>query len=239
MPAVVDGEGVIVRASQHHAWEGLRLGSQLREGLRSEVVIRQDDHLAALAELRRGACMGSRTAVVLDVGKGIGVGIIVDGVVHGGAHAAAGRVAWLPVPIDSVDPGEASLLGLRLTGDGLVGAYRASGGRMEVGGAVDIFTADRDGDPFASVAIDEFGARLGWLMAALVAVLDPEIVVVGGGISRSFDRLKPVVEGRLAEIVPIPPPVVASSLVPDAVTFGAIDAARDLADGWLRQQISI
>ena len=239
VPAVVDGEGVIVRASQHHAWEGLRLGSQLREGLRSEVVIRQDDHLAALAELRRGACMGSRTAVVLDVGKGIGVGIIVDGVVHGGAHAAAGRVAWLPVPIDSVDPGEASLLGLRLTGDGLVGAYRASGGRMEVGGAVDIFTADRDGDPFASVAIDEFGARLGWLMAALVAVLDPEIVVVGGGISRSFDRLKPVVEGRLAEIVPIPPPVVASSLVPDAVTFGAIDAARDLADGWLRQQISI
>ena len=239
VPAVVDAEGVVVRASQHHVWEGLRLGSQLREALHSEVVIRQDDHLAALAELRRGACTGSRTAVVLDVGKGIGVGIIVDGTVHAGAHAAAGRVAWLPVPIDSVGPGEASLLGLHLTGDGLVSAYRAGGGRMEVGGAVDIFAADRDGDPVASAAIDEFGARLGWLIAALVAVLDPELVVVGGGISRSFDRLRPVVERRLAEIVPILPRVVASSLVPHAVAFGAVDAARDLADGWLRERMGI
>lgn len=239
VPAVVDADGVVVRASQHHVWEGMPLGSHLREAFGSDVVVRQDDHLAALAELRRGSCVGIRTAVVLDVGKGIGVGIIVDGAVHSGAHAAAGRVAWVPIPVDATDPAEAMLLGRRLTGDGLVSSYRARGGAAEAGAAIDIFGADRHGDPVAAVVIDEFAARLGWLIGALVAVLDPEVVVVGGGISRSFDRLRPMVERRLVEIVPIPPPVVASTLVPDAVVLGAIDAALELADGWLRSRIGI
>ena len=68
------------------------------------------------------------------------------------------------------------------------------------------------------------------MIGALVAVIDPELVVIGGGVSRSFERLRPGVERRLGEIVPVPPPVVASNLVPDAVVFGAIDAARELAD---------
>ena len=63
-------------------------------------------------------------AVVLDVGKGIGVGIIADGVGHAGAHAAAGRVAWIPLPMNALSPDQASSLGSRLTGDGLVAAYR-------------------------------------------------------------------------------------------------------------------
>jgi predicted NBD/HSP70 family sugar kinase len=239
VPAVVDAEGLIVRASQHHVWEGLPLGSHLRKAFGSDVVVRQDDQLAALAELRHGACTGLRTGVVLNVGKGIGVGIIVDGAVHSGAHAAAGRVAWLPVSVDTTDPGEATLLGRRLTGDGLVAAYRERGGEAEVGRAAGVFAADAGGDLVAGLVIDEFAARLGWLIAALVAVLDPEVVVIGGGISRSFDRLRLVVERRLAEIVPIPPRVVASTLVPDAVAIGAVDAARELADGWLRDRIGL
>jgi predicted NBD/HSP70 family sugar kinase len=239
VPAVVDGAGTIVRASQHHAWEDLALGSYLRETLGSEVIVTQDDHLAALAELRRGACIGLRNAVVLDVGKGIGVGIIADGVVHAGAHAAAGRVAWIPLPMDALSPGEASSLGSRLTGDGLVAAYRDRGGRDAVTGAADVFATDLAGDQAAGLVIDEFAARLGWVIGALVAVIDPELVVIGGGVSRSFERLRPGVERRLAEIVPVPPPVVASNLVPDAVVLGAIDAARELADNWLKERIGV
>jgi predicted NBD/HSP70 family sugar kinase len=239
VPAVVDGAGTIVRASQHHIWEGLALGSYLRDTLGSEVIVTQDDHLAALAELRRGACVGLRTAIVLDVGKGIGAGIISDGTVHAGAHAAAGRVAWIPLPMDSLDPDEAASLGSRLTGDGLVAAYHARGGRAATAGATDVFAADLDGDPAAAAVIDEFAARLGWVIGALVAVIDPELVVIGGGVSRSFERLRPGLERRLAEIVPVPPPVVASSLVPDAVVLGAIDAARELADTWLRGRIEV
>ena len=239
VPAVVDGSGTIVRASQHHLWEGLALGARLRRALASSVLVRQDDHLAALAELHRGACVGRQTAAVLDVGKGIGVGLVIDGSVHAGAHAAAGRVGRIPIPIDTTDPVDATDLGARLTGDGLVAAYRAAGGQTAVGGAIDVFAADRDGDPVASAAVDQYARRLGWVVAALVAVIDPEIVVIGGGVSRSFARLQPLLEARLAEIAPVPPPVVASTLVPDAVVLGAIDAARSLADDWLRERIGV
>lgn len=237
VPAVVDGAGAIVRASQHHTWEGLELGAYLRESLGSGAIVTQDDHLAALAELRRGSCVGLRTAVVLDVGKGIGVGIISDGSVHAGAHAAAGRIAWLALPIDSLDPSGAKSLGSLLTGDGLVAAYRRRGGRAAVNGAVDVFALDRENDPDAAAVVDEFATGLGWVVGALVAILDPELVVIGGGISRSFDRLRPGLERRLGQMVPVAPPVVASSLVPNAVVLGAIDAAGKLADNWLRERI--
>ena len=106
-------------------------------------------------------------------------------------------------------------------------------------GAADVFAADLAGDQAAGLVIDEFAARLGWVIGALVAVIDPELVVIGGGVSRSFERLRPGVERRLGEIVPVPPPVVASNLVPDAVVFGAIDAARELADTWLKERIGV
>ena len=74
VPAVADPAGRIIRASQHHSWESLDLGGDLRRALGTDVIVRQDDHLAALAELRGGACVGARNAAVLNVGKGIGRG---------------------------------------------------------------------------------------------------------------------------------------------------------------------
>lgn len=235
VPAVTDGDGTIRRASLHVQWAGLPLGARLRAAFDTEVVVRQDDHLAALAEHTHGGCVGSCCAVVLNVGKGIGVGLVADGSVYSGAHAAAGRVAWIPVPLDGAS--STGLIGTMLTGDGLAAAYRALGGRSDGPGARPVFEADAAGDALAAAAIDGFARRLGWLVAALVAVLDPEVVVIGGGISRSFERLRGPLTEQLGEIVATPPPVVASQLVPEAVVTGAIDAALELADGWLRARI--
>lgn len=237
VPAVTDPDGTILRASQHHVWEGLALGATLREASGAAVVVRQDDHLAALAELLGGACIGLRTAVVLDVGKGIGLGIITDGAVHAGVHGAAGRVAWIPVrPGGSLDDSMVPLGGV-MTADGIIADYRGAGGDAQIDGALGVFEADEAGDPAATRAIDLFASRLGWLIGTIVAVLDPEVVVIGGGISRSFDRLVgPMVE-RIRKIVVTPPPIVASTLGPEAVVAGAIDAAIELADAWLQERI--
>jgi predicted NBD/HSP70 family sugar kinase len=237
VPAVAGPDGTILRASQHHQWEGLDLGGCLRAALGIEVVVRQDDHLAALAELRGGACAGARSAVVLDVGKGIGVGVITGGQVHGGIHNAAGRVAWIPIPVDEGREPGGIPIGQLLTADGLIADYRRLGGTAPADGALPVFEADADGDPAASEAIDLFAARLGWLVAAIVAVMDPEVVVIGGGISRSYARLAEGVTGRLGSIIATPPPIVASTLGPQAVVNGAIDAALGLADAWLQEQL--
>ena len=237
MPAVSSPDGTILRASQHHVWEGLELGVALRQALDTAVVVRQDDHLAALAELHGGVCVGLRTAAIINVGKGIGVAIIAEGAVQEGARGAAGRVAWIPVrPGGSID-GSMVPLGTVITADGIIADYRAGGGSGCVDGALGVFQADALGDPAAARALDLFARRLGWLMGTIVAVLDPQLVVIGGGISRSFDRLAGAMTERLNDIVEKPPPVVASLLGPEAVTAGAIDAAIGLADAWLQEQI--
>ncbi len=234
VPAVTDPDGTIRRASLHLQWAGLPLGTRLREAFATEVVVNQDDHLAALAEHRHGGCVDSRNAVVLNVGKGIGVGVIADGAVFAGAHAAAGRVAWIPAIAGGGTPRP---LGTLLTGDGLLREYRARGGDHGCDTAADVFEAAGNGDSAASESVQEFAQRLGWLIGALVAVLDPEVVVVGGGISRAFDRIHGPLAEQLAAIVPVAPPVVASPLVPEAVVTGAVDAALELADAWLRARI--
>ncbi len=237
VPAVAGPDGTIIRASQHHEWEGLDLGPRLRAALGTDIVVRQDDHLAALAELRGGACAGAQSAAVLDVGKGIGLGVIAGGLVHGGVHNAAGRVAWIPIPADEARKPQVIPIEQLLTADGLIADYRRFGGTAPANGALHVFEADARGEPAAKEAINLFAERLGWLVADVVAIIDPEVVVIGGGISRSFDRLAEGVTSRLRSIVAMPPPIVASSLGPGAVVSGAIDAALGLADVWLRDQL--
>ena len=218
---VTEPEGTIVRASMHHLWEGLQLGVQLRRDLGCEVIVSQDDHLAALAELEVGGCLGLRDALVVNVGKGVGAGVISDGAVHRGAHGAAGRVGWIAVdaglPAEG-DPsgtnGERSAVPLAtyLTADGLISEYQRLGGQREVDGAREVFVADVQGDAAATQAIDAFADRLGWLIGTTAAIVDPQRVVVGGGISGSFDRLAPRIVARVAETVALPPPIIASSV---------------------------
>jgi len=231
--AVAEAEGRIIRASVHHLWEGLELGSQLRRLYGCDALVAQDDHLAALAELEVGAAVGLRDALVLNVGKGIGVGIIADGVVYRGSRSAAGRVGWIPIANDVTSPTSLVPLAQSLTADGLIGEYRRLGGAAPADGAIDVFNADRRGDPAATRAVDAFADRLGWLIASAVALLDPQRVVLGGGISGSFDRLSERIDVRLHEIVAVPPPVVGSTLGPEAVVTGAIQAALRVADEWL------
>lgn len=246
--AVTAIEGTIVRASMHHLWEGLQLGAQLRHDLECEVVVSQDDHMAALAELEVGACAGLRDALVVNLGKGLGAGIIADGSVYRGAHGAAGRLAWIPVtratPRDPAlaapgdDPLDAFVpLAHLLTADGLIAEYRRLGGGAQVAGAVDVFRADAAGDAAAALAVDSFADRLGSLIGTSIAVMDPQRIVVGGGISGSFERLAPLLVRRVAEIVAVPPPIVASELGTDAVAIGAIGAATRLADSWLAARL--
>ncbi len=123
--------------------DGMALGGDLSSVLGRQVLVTQDDQLARAA--CRGACVGIRNAVVLDIGKGVGVGIVVGGSVYTGNRSAAGRVAWNKVP------GERAMeewvqLGSLLTADGLLADYGRYGGSPGSHGAVDVFHADALGD---------------------------------------------------------------------------------------------
>jgi glucokinase len=189
-PGVIDpARGTLVGRTAHLPhWSDFPLRETLEARLGRPVRVDNDANLAALAESRLGAARGTRVSVTITLGTGIGCGIVVDGRVLRGAFGGAGELGHLPLggntPCACGIPGcpepEASMSGLRR-------AALAMGLAEEDPPAV--FAAAAAGDPTASGLIAHMADRLGAVLAVAVNVLNPEVVVVGGGGAKAGDAL--------------------------------------------------
>ena len=99
-----------------------------------------------------------------------------------------------------------------------------------------IFDAARAGDAVALAVVEREGQHLALAIAAVAAILDPELVVLGGGIGRNVDLLRGPIERRLREITPLKTRIAASELGEDAVLFGALATALAVARDLVFQQ---
>ncbi|WP_416968920.1 ROK family transcriptional regulator [Streptomyces sp. 4F14] len=184
------------------------------------VHIENNVNCAALAELHEGAAKGRHTFGYLQVGYGIGLGIVVGGHVLRGAGGAAGELARLPYPWL---PGRESVLeGM----EAYVGAgalmRRVREGWTEGGvpeGAAELFTLAGNGHEAAARFVAGHAREVGRLAAATVAVLDPGLIVLGGGIGAN-PQLLPGVRAELARLS-WPTEVVGSEVGEDATVAGA------------------
>jgi predicted NBD/HSP70 family sugar kinase len=95
--------------------------------------------------------------------------------------------------------------------------------------AKDVFDAARAGDPKALHAVDEEAVRVAHLLATITSVVDPEFIVLGGGIGASADVLRPRIEDCLRELTPLETHVEESELGQDAIVLGAIATALERA----------
>jgi glucokinase len=189
-PGVIDpASGTLVGRTPHLPhWDSLPLRALLLERLGASLVVENDANLAALAEHRVGAARGARVSLTVTVGTGIGCGVIVDGHVLRGAHGGAGELGHLP--LDGRFPCRCGVPGCvepECSGGGLVA--RAAEVGLAVPDAAAIFAAAAGGDPRATRLIERMSARLGALIAAAVHLLDPEVVVIGGGVSNAGEAL--------------------------------------------------
>jgi predicted NBD/HSP70 family sugar kinase len=158
------------------------------------------------------------------------MGIVINGELYRGAGGAAGEIGYMPVGDgDPADPAfrRRGMLEEWAGASAVTRAARASGLRSPAKG---IFAAARRGDPAASAVVDEEAARIAVAIAAVAPVLDPRLVILGGGIGGNPD-LRPAVERRLGAISPFAPRLATSELGEDAVVHGAVvtalEAARD------------
>ncbi|MFI6909520.1 ROK family protein [Nonomuraea sp. NPDC050394] len=210
---VITPEGRIHYCAAIPAWTGLDLAGRLREMFPCDVVVENDSRLAARAEAQRGTARDANDVVFLHVGRRMGAALIIGGNVHRGFGAAAGEIAMLP-QAQWFDAPE------HLQNCSIIPADTSP---ADAAGYT--LAAARAGDPVALAAVGRYVDDLAVGTSAMVLLLDPQVVVLGGGFSRSADVLLPPLRERLRRTCIRLPDVRASTLGDECVVTGAIDYA--------------
>jgi predicted NBD/HSP70 family sugar kinase len=239
-PGVVDRDTGRIRLAYNVAPDGA-LDPIGAVGARFGVPVLLDNNinLAALGEKSFGLARGVSTMVFIGVGAGVGMGIIMHDELVRGAHGAAGEIAYLPLAGDPFDPRHKLHGGLEdeIGAAGVLAAFeaRAPGRRGAARTAQEVFELARTGDDDAGAVVEHIAARLGSAIATVCAILDPELVVLGGGIGSNPLLLSPV-RGAAAALVPLTARIETSLLGDQAALRGAIAFALHAARSQLIPQ---
>lgn len=216
-------------------WGRLGLVEALRKELGTSLTFENDVNLATVGEQWRGLGKDVQNFVFLHVGTGVGMGLVVNGRLFRGAHGAAGEVGYLPLA--TADPHDPE----NLRHGALEGAVGAAG-VVELARSLGmqapltprrIFNAARKGDPQARQVVELVADRIALAIAAVVPVVDPELVILGGGIGQNGDLLLERVERELSTLSPFHPRIEISALGEDAELNGAVATALQEAQDQL------
>jgi len=223
--------GQVALAPNLPGWGREGLVEAVRAELGTDVAFENDVNLAALGEQWHGLGKDVDDFVFLSVGTGIGLGLIVRGELYRGANGFAGEVGYLPIG----DRGRASPSERRrgafeavAAAAGVVQSARALGLPQPLT-AKKVFAMARRGDPPARRAVAAEANRLALAVATIVPVLDPELVILGGGIGGNGDLLLEPLRTELERWSPFRPRVEVSALGDDAVLHGAVATALGAA----------
>ena len=217
---IVDAaRGTVLLSPDLPGLNGRAVADMLAERLGVPVAIDNDDLLAAAGEAAFGAAQGCTEVVFLSLGLGLGAGLLVGGRPVRGVRSSAGAIAYLvPGPVEEVASGRA--IPLRYA--------KRRGARPEGRTAKEIVSYAADGDPDARAVLGEAIDALGTLATDVGALLDPEVIVLGGGLAHGIPGLAGAIGERLERALPFPPRVVLSALGEDAVARGAGSLALTL-----------
>jgi len=234
VPGLVNPEtGTVGGAANLAGWIDVPAAEMLRRRLPVPVQVENDVNMAALGEMWRGAGRGRRHILFVAPGTGIGGGVIIDGRLHRGAHRFAGEIGYsCPGPEHlEADYGLLGRLEALASGPGLLRRARQRLGERLPADATarDVFEMARAGDGEAIALCEETATLIGIAVGNVVTVLDPEIIVFGGGMSREGEALLSRVREVVYRIVPVKPEIVVSTLGEDAQLYGAALLALEAA----------
>jgi glucokinase len=247
---LVSREGVM-RFAPNIAWREFPIGDRVADGVGLPVLVDNDANVAAWGEFKYGAGRGTNHLLLVTVGTGIGGGIVADGSLYRGAHGFAAEIGHIIVdpggPVcgcgnvgcwEQVASGRAiERLGRKTAAenpDSVLG--RAAGGNPSTIDGPTVTKAAEEGDPMSLRILEIVGVRLGEGIAGLVNVLDPDVVVVGGGASSAGDLLLEPARRAFVGAVEAPEhrpevPILPAALGNDAGAIGAADLALAAALG--------
>jgi len=191
LPGMIGAAGELIRVVNLPWLEGSPLQADLERRLGHPVAIANDANCFALSEAIDGAAAGAGVVFGVILGTGVGGGIVVAGHVIAGANAIAGEWGHNPLPAVDARDGPAQRCGCGrtgcvetwLNGAALARDYRAGAG-LEIGVDADEVARRADaGDRAAQAAVARYEERLAAALGAIINILDPEVIVLGGGLA--------------------------------------------------------
>jgi predicted NBD/HSP70 family sugar kinase len=189
------------------------------------VLVDNNINLAAVGEKWSGLAQRVSTFAYVSIGAGVGMGVVIDDEIVRGAHGAAGEICYMPIGSDPFAERHRVHGGLEdeIGAAGIVAAWREEDGPAP-GSAEEVFERARDGHPGARRIVDNAARHVGVAIATVAAVIDPELVVLGGGIGSNALLLGPV-RATAAALFPLTVRIETSMLGEKAALQGAIAIA--------------
>jgi len=235
---VDNSRGVVISSPNLPSWSNVSLADLLGRRLGLEVGLENDANAAAVAEFKVGAARGATNAVMLTLGTGVGGGVIIGGRLYRGSHGTAGEIGHTTVHLS----GPPCICGSRGCLEGVANAEAvvagareliASGRESSLSGLApdgaftssDVGLAAAEGDGVAAEALASVGRALGVGLANVSQFLDPDVIVIGGGVALAGEPLlgpaRDELESRLSDCGFRCPRVVAAQLGETAGVVGA------------------
>jgi predicted NBD/HSP70 family sugar kinase len=232
-PGVYDpGRDALILAGALPGWDKPGVLTELRAVFGGSLMIENDIDVAALAEQEHGHGRGVDSFAFVSVGTGIGMGLVLGGKLHRGAHGAAGEIGYLPLNrgagSDPKDARKRGSLEAAASAAGIVRAARKAGMRGPVT-ARHVFAAATEGDPRAAAVVAETALLVAQSICAVVTVVDPQLIVLGGGIGQA-PGFRDALALEVKRLAPVLPEIKVSALGADAVVDGCIAAGTER--GW-------
>lgn len=238
-PGATNAQEGIVQWAPALLWRDFALQSRLQDHFHIPVYVDNDVNLMAYGEYQFGVGKNAHSMVLVAVGTGMGAGIIIEGQILRGANSAAGEIGYMVH--------DRSALGVAYEGFGAMESVVSGTGiaarakqvalpYLSVADTNDldasqVFQAARLGKSWALETIDETIDYLTMTIANLCAVLDPQIIVLGGGVASSADLLVEPIRLRLQGLVPWPPDIKVSKLGSRACALGAVALSINMTHG--------
>lgn len=209
IPAPVTSEG-IVNGRANLGWKYKEVKRELEELTGFPAEIGNDANVAALGEMWKGGGAGEKNLVMVPLGTGVGGGVIIDGKILVGANGAGGEIGHMCVNYEETEACGCGNKGcleeytsatgiVRLAKRRLAQETRATMLNADSVTAKDVFDALKAGDEVAEDVVKEFGQYLGHALANIAVIVDPAVIVIGGGVSKAGEIMIPYIRDPYME----------------------------------------
>lgn len=209
VPAPVTKDGIVF-ATANLGWGYKEVKRELEELTGFTANIGNDANVAALGEMFKGAGKGYKNLIMITLGTGVGGGIIIDEQILVGTHGAGAEIGHIHVNDEETEHCGCGRTGCLEQYASATGIVRLAKRKLAVCQeetvlvkdsvtAKDVFDAVKAGDKVANEIAEEFGKYLGHALSNIAVITDPEIFVIGGGVSKAGEVLLPYIEGPYKE----------------------------------------